>query len=238
MDFLIGNYTDSGTLLNTLKDDQDYELQWGDPGHYSIDNDDNGLYRGGNYTTSMNEVRLNLLPDNNRLGFTMSFASGEALYLTIDNSALDGVGGNLLSSYLQPTTLVSPQFLPAFYFWDQDDPLVEFFVYSSGDEGSWLTYQGTRIVFNGTNGNYSGLVYQIDGEDMSINSDSPFVARNSDVDIDFYPPQAAPINGVPPTDNEKVVPGIYNVTVFLNGYNEDGTIFLRSINLGTITVLE
>jgi len=186
----------------------------------------------------MPEGRLNLLPDNNRLGFTMSFASGEPLYFHLDDSALDGSGGNLLSSYLQPTTLISPQILPAFYTWDQDFLLVEFFAYSSGEEGSWLTYQGTRIVFNGTNGNYSGLVYQIDGEDMTINSDSPFIARNSDVDIDFYPPQAAPINGVPPTDNEKVIPGIYTVTVFLNGYNEDGTIFLRTINLGTITVIE
>jgi len=33
MDFLIGNYTDSGTLLNTLKNDQDYKMKWGDPGH-------------------------------------------------------------------------------------------------------------------------------------------------------------------------------------------------------------
>jgi hypothetical protein len=240
MDFLIGNYTDAGDLVGSaIKDDQDYPLKWGDPGHYSIDNDDNGLYRGGNYTAlNMPEVRLNLLPDNNRLGFTMSFASGEPLEFYLDDSALDGAGGNLLSSYLQPTTLVSPQILPAFYTWDQDFPLVEFFAYSSGEEGSWLTYQGTRIVFNGTNGNYSGLVYQIDGVDMTINSDSPFIARNSDIDIDFYPPQAAPINAEPPGDDEKVIPGIYDVTVFLNGYNEDGTIFLRSINLGTITVLE
>ncbi len=237
MDFLIGNYTDAGVLQDTIVDSQDYELKWGDPGHYAADGDDNGLYRGGNYTVSMPEVRLNLLPDNSRLGFTMSFASEEALYLTIDNSAFDGSGGNLLSSYLQPTTLISPQILPAFYTWDQDYPLVQFFAYSSGDEGSWFTYQGTRIVFNGTNGNYSGLVYQIDGVDMTINSDSPFIARNSDIDIDFYPPQAAPTI-VPPGEDEKVIPGIYDVTVFLNGYNEDGTIFLRSINLGTITVVE
>jgi len=186
----------------------------------------------------MNEVRLNLLPDNNRLGFTMSFDSKETLYLNIDDSALDGSGSNLLSSYLQPTTLVSPQILPAFYMWDQDLPLVEFFAYNSGEEGAWFTYQGTRIVFNGTNGNYSGLVYKIDGTTMTINSDSPYVARNSEVDIDFYPPQAIPINAIPPTDNEKVIPGIYDVTVFLNGYDEDGTIFLRSIDLGTITVVE
>jgi len=116
--------------------------------------------------------------------------------------------------------------------------LVEFFAYNSGEEGAWFTYQGTRIVFNGTNGNYSGLVYKIDGTTMTINSDSPYVARNSEVDIDFYPPQAIPINDIPPTDNEKVIPGIYDVTVFLNGYDDDGTIFLRSIDLGTITVVE
>jgi hypothetical protein len=234
MNFVISNYTDTGVLSDTIVSSNDYGMKWSDQGHYASDND---IFTGGNYTVSLPEVRLNLLDDNNRLGFTMSFASGEPLEFYLDDSALDGAGGNLLSSYLQPTTLVSPQILPAFYTWDQDFPLVEFFVYSSGEEGSWLTYQGTRIVFNGTNGNYSGLVSQIDGVVMTINSDSPFIARNSDIDIDFYPPQTAPTI-VPPGEDEKVIPGIYDVTVFLNGYNEDGSIFLRSINLGTITVIE
>jgi hypothetical protein len=237
IDFFIENYTDAGVLKDTVKNDQDYKLKWGDPGHYS---DDNDLYRGGNYTASMNEVRLNLLPDNNRLGFTMTYASGEPLYLQLDNSNLDGEGSNLLSSYLQPTSLVSPQVLPIFYVWNNDNLTVDFFAFSSGDEGAWFTYQGTRIVFNGTDGNYAGLIKSIgNGVDpvvpMTSLVDSPFIAKNTPGDFIFHGPEASP-STTPAAD--EVTAGSYDVTIFLNGYDEDGKIFLRSVNLGTILVLE
>jgi len=239
MHFTISNYTDLGVLSDTIVYSNDYGLKWSDQGHYSSDND---IWAGGNYTVSLPEVRLNLLPDNNRLGFTMSYASGEPLYLNIDDSDLDGSGINLLSTYLQPPSLIDPQVLPVFHIWDNDNAKVQFFAYSSGDEGSWFTFQGTRIIFNGTSGSYAGLVDTIsDGTNtviMGMNTDSPFIAKNNQADVDFWPPQKIPILGAPPTEADKVIPGAYDVTIYFNGYDEDGTIFVLSVNLGTITVLE
>jgi hypothetical protein len=240
MDFVIANYTDVGVLQDTIVNSQDYPLKWGDPGHYAADSDDNGLYRGGNYTVSLPEVRLNLLPDNNRLKFTMTYDNGVPLYLQLDDVDLDGQGSNLLSSYLQPPTLVSPQTMPIFYAWDNDKLIVEFFAFSSGDEGAWFTYQGTRIVFNGTGGNYAGLIKSIgNGVDapvlMTELVDSPFIARNTPGDFIFHGPEASP--STTPAANEVPV-GSYDVSIFLNGYDENGRIFIRSVNLGTILVVE
>ena len=148
----------------------------------------------------------------------------------------------MLSTYLQPPSLIDPQVLPVFHIWDNDNAKVQFFAYSSGDEGSWFTFQGTRIIFNGTSGSYAGLVDTIsDGTNtviMGMNTDSPFIAKNNQADVDFWPPQKIPFLGAPPTEADKVIPGAYDVTIYFNGYDEDGTIFVLSVNLGMITVLE
>ena len=241
MHFTISTYTDTGVLSNQIVYSNDYGLKWGDQGHYTDERDE---YRGGNYTVSLPQVQLNINPDKNRLGFTMSYASGESLYMIIDDSDLDGTETVEydLSTYLQPTTLISPQVLPAFHVWDNDDSKVTFFTYNAGDEGSWFTDQGTRIIFSGAAGNYAGLVDSISyGGDtviMDYDKDSPFVPRDTQADIIFWPPQKTPNKSEPADDDDRIDAGVYDVDVFLNGYDEDGTIFLRSIDLGTVTVLE
>jgi len=237
--FTLGNYTDAGVLSNQISYSNDYGLKWGDQGHYTDEWDE---YRGGNYTVSLPEVRLNINSDNNRLGFTMSYASGESLFMRIDDSVLSGTQPEEydLSTYLQPPALPSTQVLPVFYVWSNDDLDVTFFAFSSGDEGAWFTEQGTRIIFNGTGGNYAGLIDTIgNGVDtpllMSGSQDSPYIAQNAPGNFVFHAPQLAPTKS-PVGD---VVPaGNYDVTVFLSGYDEDGTVFIRSVNLGTIIVTE
>ena len=80
--FTLANYTDTGVLSNQIVYSNDYGLKWSDPGHYTDDWDE---YRGGNYTVPLPEVRLNINDDNNRLGFTMAYASGEPLNLRLDD---------------------------------------------------------------------------------------------------------------------------------------------------------
>ncbi len=240
MHFTLGNYTDTGVLSNQLVNSNDYGMKWSDQGHYSNLWDQ---YRGGNYTVSLPEVRLNINDDGNRLGFTMSYASGEPVYMLMDEGDLDGTESVEydMSSYLQPTDLVDPQVLPVFYTWDRKDKTVEFFAYSAGDEGAWFTFQGTRIIFNGTQGNYAGLIKSIsDGTNsvpMSVTKDSPFIAANSDADFVFHAPQLKPEASFP-QNPDKIPAGAYSVSIFINGYDESGTIFIRSISIGTIEVLE
>jgi hypothetical protein len=241
MHFTLGNYTDTGVLSNQIVNSNDYGMKWSDQGHYSNLWDQ---YRGGNYTVSLPEVRLNINDDSNRLGFTMSYASGEPIYMLMDEGDLDGTESVEydMSSYLQPPDLVDPQVLPVFYTWDRKDKTVEFFAYSAGNQGSWFTFQGTRIIFNGTNGNFAGLVETIgNGIDppvsMGFGADSPFISPNTDGDFVFHAPQANPEDTFPaPAD--RVPEGNYGVTIFLNGYDESGKVFIRSISIGTILVID
>lgn len=242
MHFTMSNYTSAGVLLNEISYSNDYGMRWSDPGHYTDDWDE---YRGGNYTVSLPETHLNIDPDNNRLGFTMEFASGEPLYMLIDDGDLDGSESEEydMSSYIQPPTLIPPHVLPVYYTWNNDESTVEFFSYSAGNEGAWFTFQGTRIIFNGTNGNYAGLIDTIadDSGDppvgMSSTDDSPFIAPNTNSDFVFYAPQKNPQDS-PPNPGDRIPGGNYDVSIFLNGYDESGRVFVRSISVGTILVIE
>jgi len=242
--FTLGNHTNTGTLLNTISYSNDYGLKYGDSGHYAATGDLWDEYRGGNFTIPLPETHFNISPDENRLGFTMEYASGEELYFLLDESELSGTETEeySLSSYLQPPSLPSNQNLPVFHVWNNDDLKVQFYAFSSGNEGSWLTNQGTRIIFNGTAGNYAGLVdtvsYGGDTVTLDTDEDSPFIPRDESADIVFWPPQKTPNKAQPADDDDRIDAGAYEVTVFLNGYDEDGSIFLRSIDLGIVTVLE
>jgi hypothetical protein len=53
----------------------------------------------------------------------------------------------------------------------------------------------------------------------------------------FWHPQNIP-TASEPIDADKIIPGTYGVTVYLNGYDEDGSIFVRSFELGSVLVVE
>ena len=154
MNFFINNATGTGTTVDNLATSLSYGLPWRDQMTYTAVND---LWLGANYTVSMPIVGLNLATEN-RLNFTMSYASGDPLYLRVDDSNMDGVGSNLLSSFIQLPPVDGP--LPVYYTHNRDSK-VTFFAYNSGTEGKWFTFQGTRVLFNGTNGHYTGIVYTL-----------------------------------------------------------------------------
>jgi hypothetical protein len=233
MNFFINNATGVGATVDNLATSLSYGLPWRDQMTFTEVND---LWLGANYTVSMPIVGLNLATEN-RLNFTMSYASGDPLYLRVDDSALNGVGSNLLSSFIQLPPVDGP--LPVFYTHDRDSK-VTFFAFNAGDEGTWFTYQGTRVVFNGTNGHYTGIVDTVsNGVEISTldaNTDSPFVDRDVEADIVFWHPQRIP-TASQPGEPLKIAEGDYSVFIYLNGYDEDGTVFIRSIGLGTVKVI-
>ena len=83
---------------------------------------------------------------------------------------------------------IPPDPLPVFNSQTQSSK-VTFFAYNAGSEGVWFTYQGTRIVFNGTAGHFTGIIDTVsDGtiiSTMNANTDSPFIKRNSQADLVF-----------------------------------------------------
>jgi hypothetical protein len=237
MNFFINNATGNGVTVDNLATSLDYDLPWSDPFDGGVDYS----WMGGNYTVSLPLVGLNTEVPN-RLNFTMSYSSGETLNLMIDESELDGVGTTPLSSYLQTPQPPDPEHLPTYLYFLNSNTRVEIFIYNAGDEGAWLTYQGTRVIFNGTNGHFAGLVDSVDDgiEEifLTAHQDGPFVPAGTQAEIDFYHPKHAPdtANSVPPAD--RIPTGFYNVIIYLNGYDETGGIIVRSLDMGTIEVID
>jgi hypothetical protein len=168
----------------------------------------------------------------------MSYASGTSLSLRVDDSELSGTGVNLLSSFIQAPNADGP--LPVFYSHDRDNK-VTFFAYNAGDEGVWFTFQGTRIVFNGINGHYTGIVDSISNgvetSTLDADTDSPYIGSGSDADIVFWHPQRIPTTSQP-GESLKITTGDYDVFVYFSGYTEDGVMFVRNISLGTVKVVQ
>jgi len=234
MNFFISNATGTGVTVDALATSTNYELPWKDQMAFT---DVNDLWAGANYTVSMPVVELNLATEN-RLNFTMAYASGEPLTFRADDSALDGIGNNIVSSFIAIPPPDGP--LPVFYTHYRDNP-VTFYAFNAADEGVWFTYQGTRIIFNGVNGHYAGIVDTVTNgvETVSLSStkDSPYVGAGVNADIVFHHPQRLPTTANP-GESLKISPGDYEVFVYLNGYNEDGLVFVRNISLGTVKVLQ
>jgi hypothetical protein len=231
----LSNATGIGTTDDVLASDENYGFPWVDPMTYS-DVDD--LWAGGNWTSAVSEVIMGIDEPYSRLNFTLSYASGAPLNLRVDDSNIDGIVSTLISSYLQVPT-VDPS-LPVFYIQDRNSKVV-FYAFNGVGEGVWFTYQGTRVIFNGTNGHYTGIVDTVNDGIITVtvnaDADSPFIDENVEADIVFWHPQSTP-TASQPSENEKIPVGTYDVHIYLNGYDEDGTVFIRSISLRSVQVLD
>ena len=234
LNFYLNNATGVGTTVNVLAADTNYGMKWVDPMNH-VDLDD--LWAGGNWTKALPAVGLKGVSAN-RLNFTVGYASGAPLNLRVDDKNLDGATTTLLSSYIQ-TPKADPD-LPGFNVHDNDNK-VTFFAFNGIGNGVWFTYQGTRIVFNGTGGHFTGIVDTVNNgivtATLDSNTDSPFIDEVMPADVVFWHPQNIP-TASQPADSEKIPPGTYDVKVYLNGYDELGTVFIRSIDVGSIKVVD
>ena len=96
-------------------------------------------------------------------------------------------------------------------------------------------------MFNGTEGHYTGIVDTVDNGSVVVtldaDTDSPYIDEEIEADITFWHPQNVP-TASQPGQSEKIPAGNYDVNIYLNGYDEVGTVFIRSINVGTVEVVE
>ncbi len=77
----------------------------------------------------------------------------------------------------------------------------------------------------------------VESSTLDASTDSPFVDRDVEADIVFWHPQRIP-TASQPGEPIKIAEGDYSVFIYLNGYDEDGTTFVRSISLGTVKVIQ
>ena len=173
MNFIIDKTDGFGNFVSNIETSLNYDLPWSDP----LDGAVLTSWAGANYTSYL-DAEILLMATPNRINFTMSYASGEPLNFLIDEGQLSGSAGVPLSSYLQVPAVPIDEKLPTYLTFDNDLDRVAIFIYNAGEQGAWLTYQGTRIVFNGT---VSNPRTGDDGSDMGKGSHTNNQGRNGEL---------------------------------------------------------
>ena len=146
INFVIDHVDENGTSIANLATSNSVSLPFMDQKH---ETDRQILWIGKNYTANIGEVILSA-STGDRLTFSTEYDDGLNMRFRIDDGNLFGPG-SLLSSYLQPPK--PDRDFTNYIGFDNDDEIL-LFIYNQGSVGTWLTYQGTRVVFsNGTNTN-------------------------------------------------------------------------------------
>lgn len=193
-------------------------------------NNDDWAYVQTNMTMNLPEV--NLLA-NQRLDLSFAWKSPTATWeaLEVDMKIDDTSMTSPYPSFMQIPYPDNP--FPTYF---EHSPQDEFKIYVSntGEDGIFLTYQGTRVNFNGTNGSYAGLVKSGNGTNINEDHDSMHVPPGEVIQLLFHE-----ATNIPSIDESGtlMIDGIYYTTVWINGYSDQGETFSRSVVVGSVDVV-
>ncbi len=231
IDLIIDHTDENGTKIANLVTTNSFLFPFKDQKH---ETDKQILWLGANFTANIGNVTLSELTGD-RLNFTMKYNDGLDMRFLIDDGTLSGTG-SIISSYLQPPE-ADRGFVAYLQFHNTDD--VVLFIYNQGSVGTWLTYQGTRIVFtNNTNiDGFAGLIKSINGTAVDEDADSLYIPADAKAELTFWPPQEIP-KAAQPGEPLKIPAGQWDAYVFISGYTEQGKTFLKTVAIGKIDVLE
>jgi len=198
------------------------------------DNDDNG-YSVFNFTFNMPQVDVTA---GERLNFSMNFIDSTSTWEALD---LDmKIDDETLSPYPSFLEIQSPDNPFSSYFIYDNDFDVEVWITNTGANGIYFIQQGTRISLNGTNGAYAAMIKSVNGTgplyQMSYDRDSLYIPIASKVKIYFHPPTDHP--SVTPIVGTRIPAGTYTATTWLEGYDDQGESFARSVKLGSVLVVD
>lgn len=259
MNITDGDGGDSCTACEVLIDDKEYILPFHDPSANSLLNADTAYYfrdylesngdswnkytqynitkflSGSDRTLAVeNRLSISIRMDDTEQNLPINIRVGDGNYPA--NDYTDTV------SFLQtgPTDPTWPAFLS--FNWDDK---VELTIFNQGPEGVWFTFPGTRMVLTTLDKSvsYGAMPEEIEIEEegwepMYPERDGPYIADQVSAKIKFYaltnPPFIPPLTGGQP---EFVPGGDYDAFVFLSGFDEAGTAFLKTVDLGTIHII-
>lgn len=198
------------------------------------DNDDNG-YSVFNFTFNMPQVNVTA---GQRLNFSMNFIDSTSTWEALD---LDmKIDDETLSPYASFLQIQPPDNAFRSYFIYDNDFDLEVWITNTGANGIYFIQQGTRISLNGTNGAYAAMIKSVNGTnplfDMSYDRDSIYIPVGSKAQIWFHPPTDHP--SVTPIVGTRIPPGTYSATTWLEGYDDQGESFARSVKLGSVLVVD
>ena len=238
-DVAIGNYDDQSTWIDV------YTSNTTDQKYHGDANDDTDVFINANLTASSTGVA--------------TLEVGELLKVTIDrngfeeqnlpiNIMFDDSGGWALPN--GPTFLQTPEPTPrwpTFLSFDSREE-VSYRAFNEGPEGVWFTYGGTRLVLTSLDGttSYGATPHYVNQTTapsqaealMDGERDSMYIPDQHYAVIDFWPIQAPPdANDNWSCQPECEVPdGDYDAALYLQGYDEAGETFKKTVNLGLVHI--
>lgn len=194
-------------------------------------NNDDWAYAIKNMTFSLPQK---VVDDGNRLklSFTWKASTATLESLEVDMKIDDTDMVTPYPSFMQIPFPEHP--FPTYYTHDNDDHF-DVFAANTGNDGIFLIYQGTRINFNGTGGAYASLVDTVNASAVTEHRDSIYIPPGQLADLDFYVATNIPSTNA---QGDKITPGLYRTTIWINGYSDQGETFSRSVPIGTIIVVE
>lgn len=247
------------TLMDTIIPETKIELPFHDPS-YNSDEDTNGKPWWGLYTGNGTDGKYQQanMTATDAIGYTLE--ATERLKLTLDwkdedNQNLpinimwdDSSGWSLPEgpSYVQTPT-PTPRW-PTYLTFNFDDP-INYLAYNEGPGGIWFVYSGTRLVLTSLDGisSYAAVPYTVNAttqptpvstySEITADQDSIYIPATYYAEIDFYQLQSPPApNSGPPSANE-VPTGDYDGALYLQGYDETGETFKKTVDLGLIHIV-
>ena len=241
--FTIERTTGTGTVQETIYDD-DFELYFHDPAknsdntRYDSQTSDSTYEKYSFYNFTTTTLSNSTFAIGERLKFEISWDS-DTQNLPINIRFDDDDSGFTLpdeSSYIQPPT--TEPVWPTYITFDRDDE-VTYYAFNNGPEGAWFTYQGTRFVLTTLDNSaaYGAIVMNVNSTDViDEDQDSIYIPDQNYAAIQFHqlsnPPKTVSSLG------ERIPVGSYDAAIFLSGYDDNGKSFLRTINLGVVTVTD
>ena len=233
LDFIINKTDVDGVLLQNIYESLANNVHFKD-GKALAFNDDNA------YGTSVNITLANvpqiILSPSERLNFTIRYVSTPTtawepfnVNMTIDDETMTP----------QPSFVEIPMpnaTLPAYFNYDNDDWLI-INVTNSGTVGSWLTFAGSRAIFDDMSGttSYAGIIQQVNDTAVGPNNDSMFLSPGNRIGLNYSHPKSTPAS----TGTANLIPpGTYKMYLFFYGYDEVGQASIRTKYVGQGQVLD
>ena len=222
----------NGNNLATIKNDIAY------PMNFSDGKRDDKMLKSFNYSTGL--LPFTEIGAQERLKFEMLFVDfTEALQMTFgaDDNSLATPPGNSYIDFPQKNATFMP-----FNIYDNDAEL-QAGITSNGPYGTWITKDGTRVVFNSTTTalSYGGIIKSVNGTVLAENQDSMFIGVGDRVDLVFHRLKSSPDDCWPPgpsCDTGIIPPGLYDGSILMIGYNDNGNENTWKISMGNIQVNE
>lgn len=221
--FAVDRVDKNGNLVQNVLTNSSYPLPFKDTFGVSWTSPPDSSWGFANYTTKAPVITLN---SNERLKFKMTFvhpSKGElSMKLKIDGTGVTSDKGN---SFLQTTKPSSP--FSAYYIYDSSQTGTVN-ILNSGPHNAFISYL-SRVTFTSLDSttSYGGFLTKIgSGSNIQSKLDGPILKVGQSQAATFTKPADQPGDL---GQGQNIVPGKYRMYIFLSGYDDTGTIFLKTI---------